>query len=80
MASQHKTTTVEVHRRSETGLWYVWVHGEDKYRSQHNTQKEADIAGREVAKSLRAEYMLKGEDGTIREKDSYGNDPRNIKG
>ncbi len=44
------------------------------------TQDEAAQAGRARAQAVGAEFQLHGEDGTIREKDSYGNDPRDIQG
>lgn len=37
-------------------------------------------AGRDLAKNEQVEFMLHGADGKIREKDSYGNDPRNAPG
>ena len=42
------------------------------------TQSEAEQAGRMLAKEKQCEFILHGEDGTIRERDSYGNDLRNI--
>jgi hypothetical protein len=45
-----------------------------------STQEEAAQAGKQQAKSLGAEFQLHGTDGTIREKNSYGNDPSDIKG
>lgn len=44
------------------------------------TQDEAAQEGRSRARELGAEFQLQGEDGTIREKDSYGSDPSNIPG
>ena len=50
-----------------------------KVVSTHNTQKLAEQAGKSVAKKARAELVTHGEDGKIRSKDSFGNDPRSIK-
>jgi hypothetical protein len=44
------------------------------------TQAEAERIGRDRAKETGAEFFLHGEDGRIRERDSYGNDPRDIPG
>ena len=44
------------------------------------TQEEAAQAGKQQAQSLGAEFQLHGADGQIREKNSFGNDPSDIKG
>ena len=44
------------------------------------TQEEAIAAGRELAMQSASEHSIHGKDGTIREKTSYGNDPREIRG
>ena len=44
------------------------------------TQQEAEQTGRQTAKQIGAEFQLHAEDGQIRQKDSYGNDPRSIQG
>lgn len=59
--------------------WAVLVDGTQD-GTTHDTQDEAERAGRETAKRLNAEFQLHASDGTIREKDSYGNDPRRIEG
>lgn len=43
-------------------------------------QSEAEEFGREVARETEVEFFLHGEDGKIRLRDSYGNDPRDIPG
>jgi uncharacterized protein DUF2188 len=45
-----------------------------------STQQEAEDAGRARARDAGAEFQIHGEDGKIREKDSYGSDPREISG
>ena len=49
-------------------------------RSTHDTQEEAINEGRGLAEQEQGELVIHGEDGKIREKDSHGNDPRNIPG
>ena len=44
------------------------------------TQKQAIDIAREIAKNQKSELVIHKKDGTIRDKDSFGNDPRNIKG
>jgi hypothetical protein len=46
----------------------------------YDTQEEAIKVGRDVAKSNGSELVIHGADGTIRQKDSHGNDPRSVKG
>ncbi len=58
--------------------WSVLEDGSDA--GSFPTQQEAANAGRARARDLGAEFQLQGEDGTIREKDSYGNDPRDVEG
>ena len=39
------------------------------------TQKQAQTRAIEIAKNQKSEVIVKGTDGRIRSKDSYGNDP-----
>ncbi len=59
--------------------WNVILDGEQQGGS-YATQEQADQAGRALARQNSAEYQLHGADGQIRDKDSYGNDPRDVKG
>jgi hypothetical protein len=59
--------------------WGVRREGEDML-STHPTQAEAEQVGRDLARSEKAEFVLHNQAGAIREKDSYGNDPRGSKG
>jgi len=47
--------------------------------STHRTQKTAISKGESLAKRNKTDLIIKGRDGKIRSKDSYGNDPRRIK-
>ena len=44
------------------------------------TQSEAIEIAKEIAKNQKAELFIHRRNGQIRERNSYGNDPRNIKG
>ena len=44
------------------------------------TEEAAATAGRQLAMQNRSEHLIHGKDGKIREKRSYGNDPREIRG
>lgn len=55
--------------------WAVKGEGNEKYTSFHDTQKEAIEKAREIAINQESEVVIHRPDGTIRDKDSYGNDP-----
>ncbi len=46
----------------------------------HGTKDQAVAAGRDEARRRRTEHHVHNLDGTIAEKNSYGNDPRDIPG
>lgn len=54
--------------------------GEDGKVVIKPTKKEAVLVGREMARANKSEHVITKKDGTIQNKNSYGNDPRNIKG
>jgi hypothetical protein len=56
--------------------WRVEVEGESRGRSTHATQKEAWAAARKIARRNKSEALLHGRDGEIRERSTYGRDPR----
>lgn len=62
------------------GDWAVKGAGNSKATSVHNTQAEAITRAREIAQNQKSELLVHGEDGRIREKNSYGNDPYPPKG
>jgi uncharacterized protein YdaT len=55
--------------------WAIVGEGNSRDTSVHPTQKEAIDRAREIATNYRSEVVIHGEDGRIRDKDSYGNDP-----
>lgn len=61
--------TVQVRRR-----WTMQIVG------RHDTQKSAGDIGNSIAKILKVEWFLKDRFGRIRERNTYGHDPRDIKG
>lgn len=58
------------------------IRGEDNEKiTQHfETQEEAIEKARAIAKNQKSELLIHGEDGEIRARDSYGNDPYPPKG
>ncbi len=57
------------------GEWGVRGEGNDRLTSIHRTQGEAIDAARDIAINQRSEVVIHRHDGTIRDRDSYGNDP-----
>lgn len=57
------------------GGWQDKRAGADRATSRHPTQREAVDAARERARREHSEVVIHRPDGTIRDKDSYGNDP-----
>lgn len=60
--------------------WSVRKAGSTKASSNHSTQADAINAARDLARSQRTELYIHGRDGRIRERDSYGHDPRQSRG
>ena len=55
--------------------WAVRGEGNSKVTSIHPTQGDAIGAARDIAINNRSEVVIHRSNGTIRDKDSYGNDP-----
>ncbi|MFY0628456.1 MAG: DUF2188 domain-containing protein [Reichenbachiella sp.] len=60
--------------------WAVKGAGNERATKVTSTQKEAISIAREISKNQESELFIHGRNGQIRERDSHGNDPRNIKG
>lgn len=55
--------------------WSVKKAGSSRATKVVKTQTEAIEIGKEIAKNQQTELVIHGENGKIREKNSYGNDP-----
>ena len=55
--------------------WAVKGEGNSRVTSAHDTQRDAVKRAREIARNQHGEVVIHRQDGTIRDKDSYGNDP-----
>ena len=60
--------------------WAVRKSGASKVTGTYTTQKEAIRAAEKVAKNQKTELYIHREDGRIRDRRSYGNDPVKSKG
>jgi len=62
------------------GRWQVRRDNATRASRVFDTQGDAEQFGRQLAKREKVEFVLTGRDGSIREKNSYGNDPRSTPG
>lgn len=65
---------------NKNGGWDVKRPHAERASRHTETQKEAIEIGREIAKDSSSELFIHNGKGRIRDKNSYGNDPRKIKG
>lgn len=62
------------------GKWSVKKAGSAKASSTHDRQADAIKAATKIAKNQKTELYIHGQDGRIRERNSYGKDPHPPKG
>lgn len=62
------------------GKWSVRKAGSSRASGTYKTQKEAIKAGTKIAKNQGSELYIHRENGRIRDRNSYGNDPKRSKG
>ena len=60
--------------------WAVKGEGNQRATSIHSTQRDAIGAARDIARNQGSEMFIHGENGRIRERNTYGNDPFPPKG
>lgn len=65
---------VHVVPRAEGG-WSVKKSGNERASKVVETQKEGIAVGKKMAEREKSELVIHGENGRIREKNSFGNDP-----
>ena len=64
-----------VHVVQRDNGWCTLREGGQRASQVYGTQAEAIAAGREMARDGSGELLIHGQDGRIRARDSYGNDP-----
>ena len=62
------------------GMWRNRVETLEELPGEFDRKEDAVKEGREEARDRHVEHIVRNLDGTIRERNSYGNDPRNIPG
>ena len=60
--------------------WAVKGAGNQKATKVTSKQKDAIEVARQIAKNQESELLIHGRNGRIRERNSHGNDPKEIKG
>ncbi len=69
-----------VHAVPSGGKWAVKKEGTGSASSTHKTQAAAWKSAQSVAKKDKTEAYLHGRDGRIRERNTYGHDPKKSRG
>ena len=64
----------------EDGQWKNKVQGSRRAAHAHDTKDAAQAKGRTMAESRKVEHHIKKKDGTVGERNSYGNDPSSSPG
>jgi hypothetical protein len=62
------------------GRWARQKNGTQRAASLHDTQRDAEAAARAQARREKVELVVKGRDGQIQRRDSYGNDRADRRG
>lgn len=70
----------DVSTYNEDGVWKSKVEGSARAAHTGGTKAEQAAVGKKMAKERKVEHAIKKLDGTIGEKNSYGNDPNPPKG
>lgn len=65
---------------AKSGGWNVKREGNERASSNHSTQQEAWGEAISRAKTTSGEAYLQGRNGQIRERNTYGNDPKKTRG
>ena len=74
-ANRNKAIEVRPAKGADPG-WEVARQGTSRPLSTHRSQQAAINKGRPIAKREGTEFVVKGRTGRIRDRSSYGNDPR----
>jgi hypothetical protein len=64
----------------QDGHWRNRIEGQEGAVGAYDDRDTAISEGRELARALKVEHIIRRMDGTIGERNSYGHDPRDVKG
>ncbi len=73
---------IETHYDQEDGRWKNQVEGGERASTSHETKADAVAEGRIMAQDRGVEHIIKNQDGTISERNTYprSRDPKDIPG
>ncbi|MGZ4452530.1 MAG: DUF2188 domain-containing protein [Nocardioides sp.] len=60
--------------------WHNRVEGTMEVFGSHDRKEDAVAEGRDRARDLKVEHIIRNLDGTIGERSTHGHDPRDIRG
>ena len=66
--------------RERAERWAVKAEGDSQPLAVYKTKSEAWEKAKSIARKERTEALLHGRDGVIRARNTYGHDPRRVKG
>jgi hypothetical protein len=69
-----------VHTVPHEGGWANRRDGAKRVSKVYKTKTEAEAAGRKTAMREKVEHLIQNRDGKVSERNSYGGDPRRVKG
>jgi type IV secretory pathway TrbL component len=70
----------DIRTYNEDGVWKSKVEGSSRAAHSGGTKAEQQAVGRQMAKERSVEHTVTRLDGTVSQKNSYGNDPNPPKG
>lgn len=62
------------------GKWRNRIEGNQGFLEEFGSRGEAILVGRDHARELQVEHIIRNADGTIGKRHSYANDPRGMPG
>jgi Uncharacterized protein conserved in bacteria (DUF2188) len=79
-SEEAKVAKGDIRTYHENDAWKSKVEGSSRAAHVGGTKAEQQAIGREMAKDRGVEHTITKRDGTVGEKNSYGNDPNPPKG
>lgn len=70
----------DVETYHSNGSWHNRIEGQQDLPGEYATKHEAVAAGRDHARELKVEHIVRDLDGRIGDRSTYGQDPRDIRG
>lgn len=76
----HTMAKGDIRTYNEDGVWKSKVEGSTRAAHTGGTKADQQAVGRDMAKGRGVEHTITRLDGTVGEKNSYGNDPTESRG